>query len=147
MAVFCLCRVGVHSRAQRDMLARAPGPFWSVLRQQSEHLLAALYERHSRRPLCPSRTWTVECKGDQPLVAALMVSTPFMVPFPVRLSLWNEMREAAQRAIAPAGAIRITVSRDRIFETGYATLNRLGPRLKQKVCAASPHAAADLVRR
>lgn len=110
-------------------------------------LLATLYERHSRRPLCETKVWLVPQLNFKDGVYALGRSVSedqrqqlvrdmaFGIPFAERVRMFQKIIAADRAAHQPrdGSSFRFTVRRSNILEDGFRHLSRLGPRLKGRL--------------
>ncbi|GBG24869.1 E3 ubiquitin-protein ligase UPL6 [Hondaea fermentalgiana] len=118
-----------------------------TLAERASALLAALYERHSRRPLCATKVWLVPQLNFRDGVNALSRSVSeeqrqrvvremaFGIPFAERVRMFQKMLAADREAHQPrdGSSFRFTVRRSNILEDGFRKLAKLGPRLKGRL--------------
>ena len=117
-----------------------------------------LYDRSSRRPFCVPKMWLVEdlmekdirrCKSHEDYVALLSAPVlrvcPFLVSFKRRLKIFERIVNTNRIAIQGENSqnpfhtnplkpgIPVRITRGRVLEDGLATLNKLGPNLRQRI--------------
>lgn len=117
-----------------------------------------LYDRSARRPLCVPRLWLVDnlmvkeiqsCRSHSEYVALLLNPVfrlaPFLVSFKRRLKLFERIVSTSrieiqgQNDVNPFNTnplrpgIPVQIMRGRVLEDGLATLNKLGPNLRDRI--------------
>lgn len=132
--------------------------FGLALVSASSKTMRDLYDRSSRRPMCIPKLWLVpdlldkeirRCKKHAEYVALLSTPVlrvcPFLVSFKRRLKLFeriittnridiqgvNDANPFNSNPLRPGIPVRIT--RGRLLEDGLATMNHLGPNMRQRI--------------
>jgi len=118
----------------------------SALTHRTVGLLAALYERHSRNPLCETKIWLVPQLNYKDGVTSLTGASeqqknrliremPFGIPYSERVKMFQKIIRADRTSHQPEGSRqhRFRVRRAAIFDDGFRELSKLGPRMKQKL--------------
>lgn len=142
--------------AARSLLLAPASHLWPRFCAAGVSLLRSLYDRHSTRPLGPPDMWIVDTTkvslcmmqaapdADGEMVKEndhheafrrLMAVLPFSVPFSVRADRYDATRDA-DRNVHQRGQpqVKITVQRQRLFESSYAALNGIrGDALRRKI--------------
>ena len=139
-------------------LVRESSYFGLALITASSRTMRDLYDRSSRRPLCVPKGWLIEdlldkelkqCKTASQYEALLALPVlrvcPFLVSFKRRLKLFerivtlsrieiqgiNDQNPFNSNPLKPGIPVRIM--RTRLLEDGLATMNNLGPNMRQRI--------------
>jgi len=114
-------------------------------------LLRSLYERHSRKPLCLTKSWLLpelNVKGgvsglSEEARQLILRDMPYSVPFAERVALFQTLlaKDRALHQSSERPPIRFRVHRSAILEDGFQRLHKLGSKLRQRLYVVFVNAA------
>ncbi len=136
-----------------DKNGSAPNHVGLSLISSSAKVMRDLYDRSSRRLLCPPKVWIIDdllddeihrCKYYEDYHALLGTPVlrlcPFLVPFKRRLKLFEQIVSTNRISIQGRNdghsfrpGVTVHIMRGRVLEDGLTHLNKLGPNLRRRI--------------